>query len=182
MIDLEQVMERIAELEAQLIDREKTLEAIAQVKSPDDLNEAALKRVAELESKLCGMREVLEIFASLQCLNPKPNEYGDVCGVTFTCGNCLLAKDARQVLSSTPTCKHKEEVERWKAMISGAATACIRQQLSSLQAELLEAKKWLFDDTTVASLRKELKAVREENERLQAALYEANNPDFPHPH
>ena len=47
---VESLQREKTELKAQLIDREKTLEAIAQVKSPDDLNEAALKRVIELEA------------------------------------------------------------------------------------------------------------------------------------
>src|SRR3990167_11531219 len=49
-----------------------------------------------------------------------------------------------------------------------------KELISDLQAELLEAKKWCFDDTTVASLREELKTVREENDGLQSALDEAN--------
>jgi len=39
-------------------------------------------------------------------------------------------------------------------------------QLSDLQAELKEAKRFLFDDSTVSALREELKAVKEENDRL----------------
>ena len=136
------------ELEAQLIDRERTLGTIAQVKSPDDLNEAALKRVAELESKLCGMREAIKILYKLHQSNRPDLLFPVRAKIVFG-----MEEIFQQVLSSAPTCKHKEEIE-------------------SLQAELLEAKKWLFDDTTVSALRADLKITKEENDRLQAELDE----------
>src|SRR3990167_5760363 len=136
------------ELEAQLIDRERTLGTIAQVKSPDDLNEAALKRVAELESKLCGMREAIKILYKLHQSNRPDLLFPVRAKIVFG-----MEEIFQQVLSSAPTCKHKEEIE-------------------SLQAELLEAKKWLFDDTTVSALRADLKITKGENDRLQAELDE----------
>jgi len=140
------------ELEAQLIDRERTLGTIAQVKSPDDLNEAALKRVAELESKLCGMREAIKILYKLHQSNRPDLLFPVRAKIVFG-----MEEIFQQVLSSAPTCKHKEKNEK---------------QLASLQAELLEAKKWLFDDTTVSALRADLKITKGENDRLQAELDE----------
>ena len=48
----------------------------------------------------------------------------------------------------------------------------LQRQLSDFRADLLDTKKWLFDDTTVSALRAELKTTKEENDRLQAELDE----------
>ena len=169
-----------AELESKLEAQQKVIDAFGSnvdgVHSlvTEIIEQRSLKlQVAELESRLCGMKELYELHQS----NRPDLPFAVRAKIVFR-----MEEIFQQALSITPTCKHKEEVERWKAMISGAATACIRQQLSSLQAELLEAKKWLFDDNTVALLQAELKAEKEEKEQLRAALDEANNPDFPHPH
>ena len=111
-------------------------------------NRVALEHSAELESKLCGMREALELIL------PHARDY---VGKHEVGSNRRYIEIAEQALSITPNCKHKEENEK---------------QLASLQAELLDTKKWCFDDTAVASLREKLKAVREENDRLQAELDE----------
>src|SRR3990167_8935492 len=87
-------------------------------------------QVAELESKLCGMRDVL--ISIKEYWNGANNEKA-------TSGALQHNIDiATQALSITPTCKHNEENGK---------------QLASLQAELLEAKKWCFDDTTAKALR-----------------------------
>ena len=146
-----------AELESKLEAQQKVIDAFGSnvdgVHSlvTEIIEQRSLKlQVAELESKLCGMRDVL--ISIKEYWNGANNEKA-------TSGALQHNIDiATQALSITPTCKHNEENGK---------------QLASLQAELLEAKKWCFDDTTVKALREELKAVREENERLQAADKEA---------
>lgn len=74
-----------------------------------------------------------------------------------------------------------EEVERLNKQLGSpydltvveAQLESSRQFVESLQAELKEAKRFLFDNTTVKQLRSDLVILREENDRLQAALDEA---------
>ena len=117
---------------------------------------------AELESKLCGMRELYELHQS----NRPDLPFAVRAKIVFR-----MEEIFQQALSSTPECKHKEELMRRigeETALECDGAKAVGKQLASLQAELQEAKKWRFDDTTVASLREELKAVREENEQLQA--------------
>jgi len=119
-------------------------------------------QVAELESKLCGMRELYELHQS----NRPDLPFAVRAKIVFR-----MEEIFQQALSSTPECKHKEELMRRigeETALECDGAKAVGKQLASLQAELQEAKKWRFDDTTVASLREELKAVREENEQLQA--------------
>src|SRR3990167_7542630 len=131
---------------------------------------------ADLESKACGMKEAC---AKIADQHPDTLESVGEAGSGKFRATSQVATLIR-ALSSTPECKHKEEVvtltgqlnaANQRAQLVLAAKNCwvdrakiAEQQLASLQAELIEVKRFAFDDNTVRGLKAELKEAKEKLE------------------
>jgi len=89
----------------------------SQLDSSRQLVESLQREKAELESKLCGMRSLFIDVKNLVCGEARPR--WDL-SLQTTMARNRIADLADKALSSTPECKHKEEIEQLRAELKEA--------------------------------------------------------------